>query len=143
MLTCLAHRKGHLFGCSNAQGSSRGSDLRTDILELRILHSCVGDHVIVIAEDDDSYAPLKEPAALPEPGDACPPGISRRAPERVLFCGWRRDMHDMIAVLDAFVYPGSELWLYNEVLSCPFQALGVLASSVACCKEVQGPKGSP
>lgn len=23
-------------------------------------------------------------------------------------------MHDMIAVLDAFVYPGSELWLYNE-----------------------------
>ncbi|KAK9903321.1 hypothetical protein WJX75_002746 [Coccomyxa subellipsoidea] len=74
-----------------------------------------GDHVIVIAEDDDSYAPLKEPAALPEPGDACPPGISRRAPERVLFCGWRRDMHDMIAVLDAFVYPGSELWLYNEV----------------------------
>ena len=24
-------------------------------------------------------------------------------------------MHDMIAVLDAFVYPGSELWLYNEV----------------------------
>ncbi|EIE23062.1 hypothetical protein COCSUDRAFT_584, partial [Coccomyxa subellipsoidea C-169] len=74
-----------------------------------------GDHVIVIAQDDDSYAPLKEPAAAPQPGDACPPGVSRRAPERVLFCGWRRDMHDMIAVLDAFVYPGSELWLYNEV----------------------------
>lgn len=41
--------------------------------------------------------------------------VRRRAPERILFCGWRRDMHDMIAVLDAFVYPGSELWLYNEV----------------------------
>ncbi len=51
-------------------------------------------------------------------GDSCPPGVSRRAPERVLFCGWRRDMHDMIAVLDAFVYPGSELWLYNEVSVC-------------------------
>ena len=36
--------------------------------------------------------------------------LCRRAPERILFCGWRRDMHDMIAVLDAFVYPGSELW---------------------------------
>lgn len=33
-------------------------------------------------------------------------------------------MHDMIAVLDAFVYPGSELWLYNEV--------GILL--VMCCK---------
>ncbi|BDA49994.1 Ion channel DMI1 [Coccomyxa sp. Obi] len=74
-----------------------------------------GDHVIVIAEDDDSYAPLDAPAVLPVPGDECPPCVSRRAPERVLFCGWRRDMHDMIAVLDAFVYPGSELWLYNEV----------------------------
>ena len=41
--------------------------------------------------------------------------LDRRAPERILFCGWRRDMHDMIAVLDAFVCPGSELWLYNEV----------------------------
>ena len=41
--------------------------------------------------------------------------LIRRAPERILFCGWRRDMHDMIAVLDAFVCPGSELWLYNEV----------------------------
>ena len=40
--------------------------------------------------------------------------LCRRVPERILFCGWRRDMHDMIAVLDAFVYPGSELWLYNE-----------------------------
>ena len=50
--------------------------------------------------------------------------MCRRAPERILFCGWRRDMHDMIAVLDAFVYPGSELWLYNEV--------GMLL--VMCCR---------
>jgi hypothetical protein len=74
-----------------------------------------GDQVIVIAEDDDSYSPAKEPAAVRDPEDSCPPCVSRRVPERVLFCGWRRDMHDMIAVLDAFVYPGSELWLYNEV----------------------------
>lgn len=51
--------------------------------------------------------------------------LCRRAPERILFCGWRRDMHDMIAVLDAFVYPGSELWLYNEV--------GMLL--VMCCRD--------
>ena len=35
--------------------------------------------------------------------------------ERVLFLGWRRDMHDMIEVLDQFVSKGSELFLYNEV----------------------------
>ncbi|CAL5222099.1 g4408 [Coccomyxa viridis] len=74
-----------------------------------------GDQIIVIAQDDDTYRPLNEPAATSQQGDTCPPGTSRRAPERILFCGWRRDMHDMIAVLDAFVYPGSELWLYNEV----------------------------
>ncbi|KAK6930455.1 CASTOR/POLLUX/SYM8 ion channel, conserved domain [Dillenia turbinata] len=35
--------------------------------------------------------------------------------ERILFCGWRRDMEDMIMVLDAFLAPGSELWMFNEV----------------------------
>lgn len=91
--------------------------------------------MIVIAEDDDSYAPLDAPAVLPQPGDSCPPCISRRAPERVLFCGWRRDMHDMIAVLDAFVYPGSELWLYNEV---GFECWSMSFESSVRCK-CQGP----
>ncbi|KAE8670185.1 putative ion channel POLLUX [Hibiscus syriacus] len=36
-------------------------------------------------------------------------------PERILFCGWRRDIHDMIMVLEAFLAPGSELWMFNEV----------------------------
>ena len=35
--------------------------------------------------------------------------------ERILFLGWRRDMHDIIGVLDKYVDRGSELWLYNEV----------------------------
>ncbi|XP_060675688.1 ion channel CASTOR isoform X5 [Ziziphus jujuba] len=35
--------------------------------------------------------------------------------ERILFCGWRRDMEDMIMVLDAFLAPGSELWMFNDV----------------------------
>ncbi|KAB1214318.1 Ion channel CASTOR [Morella rubra] len=36
--------------------------------------------------------------------------------EKILFCGWRRDMEDMIMVLDAFLAPGSELWMFNDVL---------------------------
>jgi ion channel POLLUX/CASTOR len=38
-----------------------------------------------------------------------------RQPERMLFCGWRRDMADMIDELDLDVPPGSELWLFNGV----------------------------
>lgn len=36
-------------------------------------------------------------------------------PEKILFCGWRRDIDDMIMVLEALLAPGSELWMFNEV----------------------------
>lgn len=77
-----------------------------------------GDEVIVIAEDDNTYRPLQERPEL-HADTTCPEWHNLQHPEKVLFCGWRRDMDDMIAVLDAFVSPGSELWLYNEVgLNC-------------------------
>ncbi|KAI0511494.1 hypothetical protein KFK09_012124 [Dendrobium nobile] len=38
-----------------------------------------------------------------------------KSPEKILFCGWRRDIEDMIMVLDAFLAPESELWMFNEV----------------------------
>ncbi|XP_026658648.1 ion channel POLLUX isoform X2 [Phoenix dactylifera] len=72
-----------------------------------------GDEILVIAEDDDTYAP----GPLPEvrrgflPNAPCP----RKYPEKILFCGWRRDIDDMIMVLEAFLAPNSELWLFNEV----------------------------
>ncbi|KAG1328026.1 putative ion channel POLLUX [Cocos nucifera] len=74
-----------------------------------------GDEILVIAEDDDTYAPGPLPAVrrgflLNVP---CP----RKYPERILFCGWRRDIDDMIMVLEAFLAPNSELWLFNEVFS--------------------------
>ncbi|XP_042470849.1 ion channel DMI1-like isoform X3 [Zingiber officinale] len=72
-----------------------------------------GDEVLVIAEDDDTYSPAKLPMVgrgyLPK--DFTVP----KSPERILFCGWRRDMEDMIMVLDAFLAPGSELWMFNDV----------------------------
>ncbi|XP_044500118.1 ion channel CASTOR-like isoform X1 [Mangifera indica] len=73
-----------------------------------------GDEVLVIAEDDDSYAP----AALPtvRRGKLPKDFIVPQSTERILLCGWRRDMEDMIMVLDAFLAPGSELWMFNEVL---------------------------
>ncbi|KAM5554121.1 ion channel CASTOR-like [Rosa sericea] len=72
-----------------------------------------GDEVLVIAEDDDTYAP----AALPMVKEASFIQISRtaRKPQKILLCGWRRDIDDMLVVLDAFLAPGSELWMFNDV----------------------------
>ncbi|KAF9684961.1 hypothetical protein SADUNF_Sadunf03G0004700 [Salix dunnii] len=72
-----------------------------------------GDEVLVIAEDDDTYAP----GPLPEVRrSSCPKTMDPpKYPEKILFCGWRRDIHDMIMVLEALLAPGSELWMFNEV----------------------------
>ncbi|OIV96242.1 hypothetical protein TanjilG_14919 [Lupinus angustifolius] len=72
-----------------------------------------GDEVLVIAEDDDTYAP----GPLPEVRKGLYPRIPDppKYPEKILFCGWRRDIDDMIMVLEAFLAPGSELWMFNEV----------------------------
>ncbi|KAF5465753.1 hypothetical protein F2P56_015731 [Juglans regia] len=73
-----------------------------------------GDEILVIAEDDDTYSP----ATLPTVKEASLIHISRptRKPQKILLCGWRRDVDDMIVVLDAFLAPGSELWMFNDVL---------------------------
>ncbi|KAG2396381.1 ion channel SYM8 DMI1 protein-like protein [Vigna angularis] len=72
-----------------------------------------GDEVLVIAEDDDTYAP----GPLPEVCKGLCPRIRDppKFPEKILFCGWRRDIDDMIMVLEALLAPGSELWMFNEV----------------------------
>ncbi|KAG8368837.1 hypothetical protein BUALT_Bualt15G0088300 [Buddleja alternifolia] len=72
-----------------------------------------GDEILVIAEDDDTYAP----GPLPKIQKGLYPRIADppKFPEKILFCGWRRDIDDMIMVLEAFLAPGSELWMFNEV----------------------------
>uniref|UniRef100_A0A7N0VE83 RCK N-terminal domain-containing protein n=1 Tax=Kalanchoe fedtschenkoi TaxID=63787 RepID=A0A7N0VE83_KALFE len=71
------------------------------------------DEVLVIAEDDDTYVP----GPLPEVHRIIFSNTkkSSKFPEKILFCGWRRDIDDMIMVLEAFLAPGSELWMFNEV----------------------------
>ncbi|KAL1801823.1 hypothetical protein ACET3Z_030470 [Daucus carota] len=72
-----------------------------------------GDEVLVIAEDDDTYSPAKFPTV--RRGNLPKDFIEAESEERILFCGWRRDMEDMIMVLDAFLAPNSELWMFNDV----------------------------
>lgn len=85
----------------------------------------------MLAEDDDTYAPADQLPDISEDLDANPEWRAKIRKERVLFVGWRRDMHDMISVLDQFVAKGSELYLYNEVTNtCAAHTF------IACCLTV-------
>ena len=42
------------------------------------------------------------------------PVIPMGDPEKILFCGWRRDIRDMMLHLDSMLAPGSELHMLNE-----------------------------
>jgi hypothetical protein len=81
-----------------------------------------GDAILVLAEDDDSYAPRKSMSEMSqEARDAftnLQPAhrpVVMNQPEKLLFCGWRRDMDDMIMELDALLGPGSELTIMSTV----------------------------
>ena len=74
------------------------------------------DALLVVAEDDDSYAPSDAPAQLSAAATLPPPtrgATNRKA--KVLFAGWRRDLQDLVMALDEFSSPGSELWLFCEL----------------------------
>ncbi|KAH9249530.1 hypothetical protein BASA81_012703 [Batrachochytrium salamandrivorans] len=74
-----------------------------------------GDELVVLAEDDDTYAcrPFdKLPKSAKLSFDGMAPGhrpICQSRSEKFLFCGWRRDMDDMILELDQLVGNGSEV----------------------------------
>lgn len=76
-----------------------------------------GDEVIVLAADDDTYAPA---VADPEPAD--PQGFQfageaskKSMRERVLLCNWRRDVDDMLLMLDEAVKDGSEVHIMSDI----------------------------
>jgi hypothetical protein len=72
----------------------------------------VGENVIFIAEDDDTYAP-EVPLSI-QVSTTIEPIIPMGDPEKILFCGWRRDIRDMMLQLDSMLAPGSELHMLNE-----------------------------
>lgn len=74
-----------------------------------------GDKIVVLAEDDNSYAVGPKPSdiVVEHEDEVLTPRTPR--PERVLFCGWRRDLDDVIQLLDDFVVAGSELHLFSSL----------------------------
>jgi len=86
-----------------------------DILIKPDMSYCIekGDAIIVLAEDNDTYKP-EAPAVIP---DILAPNIKVKnaTQEKVLICGWRRDIQDMLVLLDDFLPKGSEVHLLNEL----------------------------
>ncbi|RHY29303.1 hypothetical protein DYB32_005249 [Aphanomyces invadans] len=72
-----------------------------------------GDEIIVLAEDNDTYKPEPPAVVLPVPIPVIP--AKEKAKEKILVCGWRRDIQDMLVLLDSFVERGSEVHLLNEL----------------------------
>lgn len=85
-------------------------------LELNPKHDRVitaSDELVVLAEDNDTYRPKR--------AHECDPG---RVPwfkgtdevrENILFAGWRRDLRDILLLLDAMCAPGSEIHIMASV----------------------------
>lgn len=68
---------------------------------------CDGDELIVIAEDGFSYRP-EQPVRV-ETGKVPPLARPLKRPEKVLICGWRRDIRDILILLDKVVVAGSQV----------------------------------
>ena len=69
--------------------------------------------LVVIAEDNDTYAPKQR--------HRCDPGVvpilenEEDEKEYILFAGWRRDLRDILLLLDAMCAPGSEIHIMASV----------------------------
>jgi len=65
-------------------------------------------------QDDDTYAP-KPPIKI-EQGALPAPMVEERKQEKLLMCGWRRDIRDILMLLDSLVIKGTEVHMISEVL---------------------------
>ncbi|RHZ41722.1 hypothetical protein DYB31_001356 [Aphanomyces astaci] len=97
-----------------------------------------GEALLVLAEDNDSYkpkapdtaSPTTTPTSMPTvqtskadtksaekvpTGDLFPPPMKPKTRQKILVCGWRRDLRDMLRLLDTLSAPGTVVYLLNEV----------------------------
>ncbi|RHY12889.1 hypothetical protein DYB38_003352 [Aphanomyces astaci] len=72
-----------------------------------------GESIIFLAEDNDTYKAEETAIAIPTTA-AHALVTTERQLEKILMCGWRRDIRDMIKLLDDLVLQGSEVHLLCE-----------------------------
>ena len=91
---------------------------------LTLLIACTNDFMLETIEDpaafgEDTGVYVEQDTALPE--DTAPPedtsGMQNEEDEKeyILFAGWRRDLRDILLLLDAMCAPGSEIHIMASV----------------------------
>jgi hypothetical protein len=73
-----------------------------------------GDEIVVLAEDNDTYAPGER--VVVETGPPPVQDVPPKQKEMILCCGWRRDIRDILKQLDKQVAPGSELHMMSDTI---------------------------
>ncbi|EQC38472.1 hypothetical protein SDRG_04180 [Saprolegnia diclina VS20] len=71
------------------------------------------DEIVVLAEDNDSYTLTPAVSVPPLATPQIPPRTIEK--EMILICGWRRDIQDMLVLLDNYLLQGSEVHLLSEI----------------------------
>lgn len=71
------------------------------------------DELVVIAEDNDTYSPQEKHRC--SPGRAPDEDREQGDKEFIFFAGWRRDLRDIILLLDAMCAEGSEIHIMAGV----------------------------
>eukprot|EP00929_Paragymnodinium_shiwhaense_P005129 TRINITY_DN10667_c0_g2_i1.p1 TRINITY_DN10667_c0_g2~~TRINITY_DN10667_c0_g2_i1.p1 ORF type:complete len:835 (-),score=170.48 TRINITY_DN10667_c0_g2_i1:120-2624(-) len=71
-----------------------------------------GDKVIVLAEDNDTYEPV-EPVQV-DTGSPPKAVQENKEKEYILFCGWRRDVRDILQQLDGMAHHGTEVHMVTH-----------------------------
>ena len=71
------------------------------------------EEIIFIAEDDDTYDFVRTAKMQVPPGPTVHKG--EREAEKMLVCGWRRDMHDIIQLVDDLAEKGSEIHIFSDL----------------------------
>jgi ion channel POLLUX/CASTOR len=78
-----------------------------------------GDEIIVVADDDDSYGVnlkhLADKGLKRQKSIVQHTSTDNLEPEIILMCGWRRDLDDIIRLLNELTSPNSELHMINTV----------------------------
>ncbi|KAH8076293.1 hypothetical protein JL721_286 [Aureococcus anophagefferens] len=73
-----------------------------------------GDEIVVLAEDNDTYAPGER--VVVETGPPPVQDVPPKQKEMILCCGWRRDIRDILLQLDKQVARGSELHMMSDTI---------------------------
>ncbi|KAF0702813.1 hypothetical protein As57867_007710, partial [Aphanomyces stellatus] len=66
-----------------------------------------------------TYKAETDPVLVPPVTTTHPILPLEKVQEKVLVCGWRRDIQDMLVLLDNFVERGSQVHLVNELTVGP------------------------